>query len=300
MGLSHNTLLSSRRNRFVKMSPPIEQTPHNELVKQASALETDRQAALNAFLELGKRYAMGCGGPSGTQKNYDLAIKWWENAAKQAVPEAFLNIGRLYGQLYEKSGKLEQLTSALKAFQVVSDPQLNLPEASFSIGLLMDKFARKCLESEAMGKKKRLQTSFDAFQKAAEHYSIATNMDDRDGRMIPAHAANLLADLYEEGRGVDKDISKAFALRLKAAKAGFAEAQYDISIMFYNGDGVKRSLPEARHWLECARTQEYFANPDDQQTFSEILSKIENEMSAAGLFSLHGRVTKTGQQLSLV
>lgn len=40
--------------------------------------------------------------------------------------------------------------------------------------------------------------------------------------------------------------------RLKEARIGDAQAQYDVGVMLANGDGVAKNISEARHWLESA------------------------------------------------
>ena len=40
--------------------------------------------------------------------------------------------------------------------------------------------------------------------------------------------------------------------RLKEARIGDAEAQYDVGVMLANGDGVAKNVVEARTWLDSA------------------------------------------------
>jgi hypothetical protein len=60
------------------------------------------------------------------------------------------------------------------------------------------------------------------------------------------------ATRYENGEGVAKDPARAYALYCKAAKAGDADAQYDLGWMVLNGRGVPRSDGEAAYFLSMA------------------------------------------------
>ena len=63
---------------------------------------------------------------------------------------------------------------------------------------------------------------------------------------------------YNNGTGgVKKDVKKARKLRMKAAQAGYAEAQYSIGVRYYNGTIVKRDYEEAVKWFQKAAAQEH-------------------------------------------
>lgn len=64
-----------------------------------------------------------------------------------------------------------------------------------------------------------------------------------------------LGQMYDTGRGVEKDSFKAFTLFSKAAHQNHAAAQFDIAIMYKNGEGVKRDLEKAKLWFEKAAKQ---------------------------------------------
>jgi len=68
-------------------------------------------------------------------------------------------------------------------------------------------------------------------------------------------ALRTLATHYENGEGVAKDSLHAYALYCKAAKAGDAEAQYDLGWMVLNGRGVARDDAEAAYFLSMAASQ---------------------------------------------
>jgi localization factor PodJL len=67
-----------------------------------------------------------------------------------------------------------------------------------------------------------------------------------------AKAQFLLALRYSEGRGVEKDETKALSLATKAAEQGYVLAQYRLGAMFERGIGVPKDLAAAKLWYEKA------------------------------------------------
>lgn len=57
---------------------------------------------------------------------------------------------------------------------------------------------------------------------------------------------------YESGNK-----QESFNLCLKSAELGFAPAQFNVAIFYYNGDGVKKDLAKTVDWLEKAAKQDY-------------------------------------------
>jgi TPR repeat protein len=72
---------------------------------------------------------------------------------------------------------------------------------------------------------------------------------------VDAVALRTLAAHYENGEGVARDPLHAYALYCKAAKAGDAEAQYDLGWMVLNGRGVARNDAEAAYFLSMAASK---------------------------------------------
>lgn len=74
--------------------------------------------------------------------------------------------------------------------------------------------------------------------------------------LVPSAA---FADAKEDFKtGLDEpDPEKRFAIFLKAAEQGYAEAQSDIGTMYYKGQGVTRDYKEAVKWRRKAAEQGY-------------------------------------------
>jgi TPR repeat protein len=61
--------------------------------------------------------------------------------------------------------------------------------------------------------------------------------------------------LYANGEGVPKDPAKAVELFQKAAEQGNADAQNNLGVMYYAGEGVPRDTAKAAEWFKKAAAQ---------------------------------------------
>jgi len=70
-----------------------------------------------------------------------------------------------------------------------------------------------------------------------------------------AEAQFNLGVLYDEGAGVEQNLTTAAAWYRKAAEQGFIDAQTNLGIMYYHGLGVDPDLEAAAHWFRLAADQ---------------------------------------------
>ena len=70
-----------------------------------------------------------------------------------------------------------------------------------------------------------------------------------------ASAQYNLAVLYYNGEGVQKDLRKAAELYQKAADQGDAFAQYELALLYYNGEGVPKDLRKTAKLYQKAADQ---------------------------------------------
>lgn len=64
-----------------------------------------------------------------------------------------------------------------------------------------------------------------------------------------------LAILYFTGRGVERDLERAFHWTEQAALQGHIEAQANLGSLYFEGDGVERDLEQAAAWFgQAAKT----------------------------------------------
>ena len=67
-----------------------------------------------------------------------------------------------------------------------------------------------------------------------------------------AEAQYNLGVAYYNGEGVEQSHSKAVYWYQKSAEQGDAEAQYNLGVAYYNGEGVEQSHSKAVYWLRKA------------------------------------------------
>ena len=64
-----------------------------------------------------------------------------------------------------------------------------------------------------------------------------------------------LGVLYKNGEGVKRDYKKAIYWYSKAAEQEYSSAQYDLGVLYYYGEGVKRDYKKAIYWYSKAAEQ---------------------------------------------
>lgn len=84
-----------------------------------------------------------------------------------------------------------------------------------------------------------------------------------------------LASLYQQGVGTPKDLKLAAQWYEKAALSGMTKAQFQIGILYGRGEGVERNYAESWFWLSVV----YSKNPDPK--LREMLDGIEDRMFAS-------------------
>ena len=86
------------------------------------------------------------------------------------------------------------------------------------------------------------------YEKAAEILSALAEKGDRT-------AQSLLATLYMEGKGVERDDAAAVVWLQRAAAQGDARAQYNLGASYAEGAGVPKDEKEAAKWFLRAANQ---------------------------------------------
>lgn len=61
--------------------------------------------------------------------------------------------------------------------------------------------------------------------------------------------------MYVEGQSVPKDSAKAVELFTKSAEQGNVDAQNNLGVMYFVGEGVSRDVDKAKQWFEKAAAQ---------------------------------------------
>lgn len=88
-----------------------------------------------------------------------------------------------------------------------------------------------------------------------------------------------LGQMYEFGRGTEKNNNKAFTFYEKAAKGGFANAQISLAWMYAWGKGVHPNPEMALYWLNEARNQ---GNEEAREDFNLLYKRYQNRQLRIG------------------
>jgi len=95
----------------------------------------------------------------------------------------------------------------------------------------------------------------------ARNYALALREVTPLAKAGNADAQHLLGLMYYMGRGVQRDYRQAFSWHYKAALQGKADAQYVIGAMYYTGNAVPQDHKLAVEWFRKAAEQ---GHPDAQ------------------------------------
>jgi uncharacterized protein len=97
----------------------------------------------------------------------------------------------------------------------------------------------------------------------ARNYTLALKEISPLAKAGNADAQHLLGLMYYMGRGVPQDYRQAFAWHQKAALQGKADAQYVLGAMYYKGNSVPQDQKQAVYWFRKAAE---LGHPDAQYT----------------------------------
>lgn len=89
----------------------------------------------------------------------------------------------------------------------------------------------------------------------ARNYALALKKIVPLAKAGHADAQHLLGLMYYMGRGVARDYKQAFAWHHKAAQQGKADAQYVVGAMYYTGNAVPQDQRHAVGWFRKAAEQ---------------------------------------------
>lgn len=175
----------------------------------------------------GYRYEMG----QGVEKNYNLALKFYEESANQEFEPAIFRIGLLY---YHGLGVKRKLSKAYEYFNKAAS--LGSSDAKIMIGLF---YRDGCFLEQNPEK------AFELFREAAKINNNET-------------AKYHLSSCYYYGYGIEKDDKKALKWMKSAAKNDYFYMN-NLGLIYYNGDGVRRNYKKAVYCFKKATKETIYA-----------------------------------------
>jgi len=130
----------------------------------------------------------------------------------------------------------------------------------------------------------RLAKLYDSGIGVEKDTSLARDLTERAARAGNRIAMHDLAIFYAYGNGdVSVDMETAAGWFVKAAERGVVDSQFNLAILFENGQGVEQSLPDAYFWYSVAGRQ-------GDQTAAARISALEGQMSQSDIEAAKTRV----------
>ena len=185
------------------------------------AMEGAAKGYTSAMNELGLLYFYG----KGLEKDYSKALEWFKKAADKDSAFALYKMGGMY---FYGIGVVEDKEKGFNYLLESADK--NNIEAKKETGLIL-----------CSGK---YQNRID-YKAAMKYFREAAAYNNK-------RAMKLVADMYYNGYGVEKDSHEAFIWNKKAADLGDAEATFYIFQMYLKGEGVDQDLKKAIEYCEEA------------------------------------------------
>lgn len=214
----------------------------------ASTGDAEGEAALATL------YYYGCG----VNKDLDQARYWAQQAADQEHSAGYTILGSiscdegnyLYALPYlQKGAELENNQARLLLADIYHEGKSVEKDTEKAYALLKDAIADGNEEAQKTLDYYHYIDSIDDAS-AIEQSKLSAESDDPNSLL-------LLAARYQEGKGVEKDLTKAFNLTKQAADMGHAPAQAILSWFYTNGLGTEKNLQKAFEYTLKAAKQDY-------------------------------------------
>lgn len=212
--------------------------------------------------QLGLWYEYGIG----TEQNISLALKWYEESAKQEYASAYANLGNLY--IYGK-GVERDFNKAFNYFQLGLNSDKNHSGCLYYSGVCYLTGKGTAVNREkAVSLFTKASTQGNARAKLMLYYCLingcGTNKDEskaikylRDAvKQRHPKACYVLGTLYESGKQINADEEKAFKLYKKSAVLGYEPAQEKLGEIYREGIlGKTESPKKSFNWYYKAAEQ---------------------------------------------
>jgi TPR repeat protein len=190
---------------------------------RASALEGDADAQF----QLGNKYVIG----DGVEKDPQLAVRWYMEAAERGHRLAAHNLGRCY---LTGEGVAKNPQEAFKWFKIAANQ--GYVNSMIAVGLCY-----------GTGVGVRID------QKESEKWFIkAEEMVTPEAQHALSEAQYALSNIYKTGEGGAKSPEKSFKWCKKSAESGYLPAQSELGRKYDNRDGVEKNPSAAITWLKKA------------------------------------------------
>lgn len=200
-----------------------------------------------AMLNLGTMYERGIGAP----RSFTKAFEWYQKAAEVGVAEGYYNLGVCYEIGIGNSGSVD------KAF-------FNF-EKSAELGLSQGLYKLASLYFLGYGTPKNESWGVELLARAAEA-----------GHM---NAANDLGVIYFDGAfGRERDLEKAYAMFVRSAELGNAEAMKNVAVFYREGLGRPADQVQELVWYTLALRAGY-----PRAVIEPVVQSLHESLGAEGV-----------------
>lgn len=270
-----NLLMSKVLLNTGQMSTPVQNVYQNRIIAQAGVL--------GVFNKLGS--ILGGGRPDSAVRVFEIGTKVWiTNISVQTSGVEFLLMSdpiydeRFHGVLRFPTPDPAAMTQLFSVIQEVIpiDAPANATVVSQTAMSAEDEAAR--LQQAAEAGEPEAMNQFALLAAQSNNDVVAVRWFEKASNIGHVKATNALGFMYENGRGVSKNLAKANSLYLRAMKAADADAMINRGLMFQNGKGINKDLQQAyMHFLLAV------AYASDE-TSSGTATKLKDDLA--------GRLTK--------
>jgi len=181
-----------------------------------------------AHFQLGVMYHNG----QGTKVDYKKALDHYRIAVEQNHPAARFNMGLLY---YFGYGVKQNKAEALKHFRLAADPPQPGPQGNISAQY---KLAQMYYDGDHVSQD---------LHKAYHYFSKAARQGDGSSQYALAQIHFIHKEFKDENLGIE--------FLTQSAKNNIPEAQYDLAVRYFNGEGIKQNPHLATFWCFKAKNQ---------------------------------------------
>jgi TPR repeat protein len=216
---------------------------------------------------LGEMYQYGWG----VTKDYEEAVRWYKEAAKQGNSLAQNNLGWMY---QNGLGLTQDYVEAVRWYRKAAErgnaeAQNNLGYMyQYGLGVLHDyaealRWYTKAAEQGNAEAQYRLGWMYQNGWGVAKDYEEAVKRYKYAAKQGNSLAQNTLGWMYQNGWGLTKDYAEALRWYTKAAEQGNAQAENNLGCMYQNGWGVPEDYGRAVIWFTKAASSGYATAQDN-------------------------------------
>lgn len=267
----------------------------NQAVKwYRAAAEQGNATAQN---DLGLMFRLG----RGVAQDKVEAVKWYRKAARQENSNALFNLGTAYyngdgvsiddlsayawfllaqnfgsqlaTEAAERMKEAAEGRSQFAAFEKIGDMYQkgdDLPQSSSKAAY----WYRKAAENGEARAQVKLANLLLQDQSATANYGEVYSLCENAAKANFPPGAYCMGELYEQGLGVGRDVSKAAKWFLEAANMGLAAAAFRVGEMYWNGEGLKQDRISAYEFIYLASTSK-----SNQAKVQQEKERLEKELS---------------------